>query len=77
MLPEIQRELRMFAERTTVKGIGRTVKAHKAVARTCWIVFLFVCLALLMFQVSAPLHHASRKLLSYRKLDNNDNRAFS
>ena len=53
MLPEICRELRMFAEITTVKGIGRTIRADKGVARTCWIVFLIICLALLMFQVSA------------------------
>ena len=52
MLSEIRRELRRFAEITTVEGIGRTLRANNGVARTCWIVFLIVCLALLMFQVS-------------------------
>src|SRR6218665_3394658 len=53
MLPEIRQELRKFAESTTVKGIGRTVRANNGVARTCWIVFLVVCFGLLMFQVRA------------------------
>jgi len=61
MLPEIRQELRKFAESTTVKGIGRTVRANNGVARTCWIVFLVVCFGLLMFQVRASAFLVRRK----------------
>ena len=57
MLSEIRRELRKFAESTSVKGIGRTLRANNGVARTCWIVFLAVCFALLLFQVSLYSFH--------------------
>lgn len=43
--------MRSFAENTSVKGIGRTVRAKSRIVRTCWIVFLFVCLGLLLLQV--------------------------
>lgn len=50
---EIRKELRAFAETTTVKGIGRTMRANNRVTRTCWILFLIVCLGLLLWQVAA------------------------
>lgn len=43
--------MRSFAENTSVKGIGRTVRANTCLVRSCWIVFLSVCLGLLLLQV--------------------------
>lgn len=51
MSTDIKQELRRFAESTSIKGVGRSVKANRRTVRVFWMSALIVCSALLFYQI--------------------------
>lgn len=58
---EITTELKRFAETTTIKGVGRTLRARQRAVRIFWISALVSCLAVLLYQTATVVINYCRR----------------
>lgn len=58
---EITEELKRFAETTTIKGVGRTLRARQRAVRVFWISALVSCLAVLLYQTATVVINYCRR----------------